>query len=201
MKKLLLVPFILLALDVQCQEVPSFEMPRTIVKFSPLYFFVNTFQLGIETFNADVSRSFNLDVGYRSSSYDYEDESGFDAELAYRRYVAPMRIHTRKSRQFYQGIYYCIFVRGETFQGKPYDYNIGRYSENAVRINSLAPGFTLGLQKTLWEIVFLDVSVGGGVKFSDGEGLNDPYYYESEITQPGYEGIFPRIGAKIGVRL
>lgn len=158
------------------------------------------FELGIETFNADFSRSFNLDIGFRSSSYDYEDGSGFDAEIAYRRYVAPMRIHTRKSRDFYQGIYYSVFVRGETFSGIPYDYYNGTPEPDEQRVNSIAPGFTLGLQKTLWEIIFLDVYFGGGVKISDAEDDGD-FYYDPDLTQPGYEGIFPRIGAKIGVRL
>ena len=183
------------------QDTTAFKMPRAIVKFSPLYFFSNTFEMGLEAFNADYSRSFNVDIGFRSDAYDYDDGTGFNLELAYRRYVAPMKLHTRKSRQFYQGIYYSIFLRGETFYGDYYEYNSPQ-TEDYQRVNSIAPGFTLGLQKTLWEIIFLDVYFGGGVKMSDAPEEDEyPYYTSPEITQPGYEGIFPRVGAKIGVRL
>jgi hypothetical protein len=203
MKGLLILPiafFIAIVPAAAQEDTGDFKVPRTTIKLSPLYFFANTFELGIEAFNADFTKSFNMDIGFRSGASDYSDGEGFNAEIAYRKYVSPISLHTRKTRQFYQGIYYSIFVMGETFNGERYDYS-GSGNEETTRVNTISPGFTLGLQKTLWQTVFLDVYFGGGIKLSDAEENVDDYYYDVSITEPGYEGIFPKVGVKIGVGL
>jgi hypothetical protein len=202
--KRLVIPFawlLVTSVTTVAQDTLSFKMPRATVKLSPIYFFANTFELGIEAFNSDFNKSFNIDVGFRSGSLDYSDGNGFSTEIAYRKYVAPMVLRTRKTRHFYQGIYYSLFVRAETFKGELYYYSGSPADEGATRVNSIAPGFTLGLQKTLWQIVFMDVYFGGGIKMSDGGKPSDDYYYDPGITEPGYEGIFPKVGVKIGVGL
>jgi hypothetical protein len=86
--------------------------------------------------------------------------------------------------------------------GRIYNSSTGIYnSDYKQTITSVSPGFTLGLQKTLWRVVFLDVYVGGGIRFSDITPPTTSQYYDSDITDPGYEGIYPKIGAKIGVGL
>jgi hypothetical protein len=67
-------------------------------------------------------------------------------------------------------------------------------------------GFTLGYQRTLWEVVFLEAFVGGGIQFSDrissGQLPPDGLIYQYDgITDPGYKGILPKIGLMIGIGL
>lgn len=214
MKKL--VVLILLAASIstfgQTEEItPKFTIPRTLIKIAPLQFFSNTLELGIESFNKDFSRSFEGSIGFRSGSGDFDDGNGMSAEIGYRRYVSPMKIRVRKERQFYQGIYYNVAFRAGYFNGTHnnyswYDPNTGTYHQDRVKesVRFFAPSFTLGLQKTLWQIIFLDVFIGGGIRFSEIERSNsnpDVFYFGDRLLEPGYDGIFPKIGAKIGVGL
>jgi hypothetical protein len=210
MRLTLFVYLLLLSSFSQAQETtPSFTIPRAVAKIAPLYFFNNTLDLGVEVFNSKFTKSFNASVGLRSGGINYVDGKGLGIEVGYRKYVSPMKLHTRKTKEFYQGIYYSLFFRGDYFKGTEnnyyYDYNSGnQYSGFTRKTNSIGPGFTIGLEKTFWEIIFIDFYIGGGIKFSDVEISGNPmnsYYRDYDIMDPGYEGIYPKIGAKIGVGL
>jgi hypothetical protein len=183
-------------------------LPKTVFKISPLHFFNSTFQFGTELFNTTQSRSLNIDIGVRSNSQLYDDVKGISAEIGYRKYVKPMTLRTRKSRQFYQGIYYNFFVRGSYFEGFKEDYVYdpfsggGTYVSHKLTARSIGPGFYMGLQKTIWEVVLMDIYVGGGIKISDiNPSDRGDFYYDDDLFDPGYEGIFPKIGIKFGIGL
>ncbi len=186
----------------QTDSVKYFKLPRTLIKISPLQFFSQTFELGIEAFDHNYSKSLNITAGLRTGSNSYDDGSGANLELGYRKYAAPMKFRSRNNHQSYQGIYYSLFVRGEYFKGKNQDYNYP--VEHSEKILSIAPGFTIGFQKTLWQIIVLDIYVGGGIKFTDIEHTNNPnnnYNNYYSIFDPGYSGIYPKTGVKIGIGL
>ncbi|MBL7856876.1 MAG: hypothetical protein JNM57_04240 [Cyclobacteriaceae bacterium] len=206
MKNLILtLTFLSCSLFVLAQDNDlEFKLPKTFIKLSPLQFALNTLELGIETFNPTYSKSFNLSAGLRSGSIAYDEGAGGSLEISFRKYAAPMKFRQRGNRMSYQGIYYSFFLRGEYFKGENTDYYYGsdpsKYTEKTL---SLTPGFTIGYQKTLWQILLLDVYVGGGVKFTDieypdGQPVYEPYY---DVFDPGYSGIYPKIGAKIGIGL
>ena len=207
MKKILVV-FTYLSfttiLFAQEDSEPGFKLPRAVLKISPFHFVVNTLELGVEAFNPSYSRSFNFSVGFRTGSNDYYDGNGASLELGYRKYAAPMKYRARGNRESYQGVYYSLFVRGEYFKGENNDYYYTGYPDSYTeKTYAIAPGFTIGFQKTLWQVILLDAYVGGGVKFSDVEYLTTPPDYEPYygIFDPGYSGIFPKIGVKIGIGL
>lgn len=185
---------------------PGFTLPRVVVKISPLQFAVNTLELGLEVFNPTYSKSFNINLGFRSNSdYYYYDGYGTSTEIAYRKYVAPMKYRERGGRESYQGIYYSLLARGEYFKGEDEynDYNTGSLNRYNEKIWSITPGFTIGYQKTIWKVILLDAYVGGGVKFTTIQrniSLSDDYNYYG-IFDPGYSGIYPKIGVKIGIGL
>lgn len=213
MKRFIFLLLISLPLSLSAQETPNstssedFSRPRGIIKISPLKFFISTFEIGVEAFNADFNRSFNIDLGFRSGNIEYEDGRGGSLEIGYRKYVTPMKLRERKTRRFYQGIYYSPSFHVGYFEGTDeyaYDPMGGVIYSNQEKITSFAPSFTLGLQKTLWEIIYLDVYIGGGIRFAriNRTGTNNyNEYYNDGLFQPGYEGIFPKIGLKIGVGL
>lgn len=196
-----------LSAKAQSEENKDFVLPKAVLKLSPFHFFNSTFQFGSEIFNQTRSRSFNIDVGVRSSSLTYDDAKGISTEIGFRKYVKPMTLRQRKSRQFYQGIYYNIFIQGSYFEGysQEYIYNPttgGAYDRYKITVKSIAPGFYMGLQKTLWEVVLMDAYIGGGVKISEIDRSQQVgYYYDDELFAPGYEGIYPKIGIKIGIGL
>lgn len=204
MRNFILPLLLVVSFELWSQEIDdenSFIVPRSLIKIAPLQFFSSTLEMGIENFNADRNKSFNIDIGFRSGSADFRRGKGISTEIAYRKYASGLKMHTRKDRRFYQGIYYSVFVKAIYFKGEE------RYSFSTIdpvyddqEIWNVGPGFTLGLQKTLWQIIYLDVFIGGGIKFSTYSDGGDPYF-EPTITDPGYEGIYPKIGAKIGIGL
>lgn len=192
------------------QNAPGAEdvkMPKALIKLSPLQLFSNTLELGIETFNSNYSKSFQGTVGFRSGSNEFDKGKGLSADVAFRKYVLPMELRSRKGRDFYQGIYYSVFLAGSYFEAEQtstwWDVNGTPTTTGfTVEIKSISPGFTIGLQKTIWKVLTLDAFIGGGIKFSESHysGTNYTPYYQG-IWDPGYDGIYPKFGAKIGVGL
>ena len=207
-KSLLLIAYFLFSYILLAQDnpEPSFNLPRTLLKISPFQFALQTFELGIEKFNSNYSKSFNLSGGVRTGSDATDNGIGGNLELAYRKYPAPMKIRSRNNHDSYQGIYYSFFLRGEYFKGddKYYFGNSSFSTDYTATSNSIAPGFTIGYQRTFWQIIILDAYIGGGVKFSKTEfdpgPPNNNYLYYT-IFDPGYSGVIPKIGVKIGIGL
>jgi hypothetical protein len=194
-----------LCTGVYAQETSSdgFKLPRHLIKIAPLKLFTNTLEISLESFNAQFSRSFQASVGLRSGGYG--NYNGVSLDLAYKKYVAPMAYHTRGNREYYQGLYYSFFINGSCHESVYEDYNYWNGSTTVTEVRetiySTGSGFSLGWHKTLWKALFLDVYVGGGIRFSD---VQPPSTYGRryyDITEPGYEGIYPVIGARIGVGL
>ncbi len=182
----------------------SFTLPKTIIKISPLQFAIQTFEIGIEQFNSAYSKSFNVSAGIRTGSNNYENGFGGGIELGFRKYAAPMKFRVRNNRESYQGIYYGFFARGDYFKGEDAYYNSG--SNTIDKISSIGAGFTIGFQKTIWQIIILDMYVGGAYRYSDiqqsGYYNGQPDYRSTyDIFDPGYTGIYPKIGLKIGIGL
>lgn len=180
------------------------KLPRASIKITPLHFFSSTFQFGTEIFNTSYSRSFNLDIGLKSSSFSYDEAFGFTTEVGFRKYVKPMTYQEGKRKGFHQGIYYNFYLQGGYFEGEGYyDFFFDFNPEDInVTIVSISPGFYIGLQRTLWEVMFLDVYVGGGYRASNIDyTLSPSQEIDYDITEPGYKGIYPRLGLKLGIGL
>ncbi len=203
MKKTLnLLVLLALCFSAKAQEAnDDFKMPKALIKIYPQAFFVSTFQLGLEIFNPSFSRSFNLDLGLRTNgSITYEGYSGAYGEIAYRKYFVPMKLTDKVTRKYYMGVYYSVGFKGGYYKTQKQDYNGNYYNDTETRLWGLSPSFTIGLQKTIWQVLVLDMFVGGAV------GI--PVYPEGELEvrypsflEPAYKGIYPKIGIKIGVGL
>lgn len=185
-------------------EVP--KLSKATIKIAPLHFFTNTFQFGTELFNNSHSRSFNLDIGLKTSSSEFDDASGYSLEAGYRKYVKPMTYREGKGDGFHQGIYYNFYLQGGYFQGSGYYSNFfDQIAEDYdVKITYFSPGFYLGLQRTLWEVIFLDVYIGGGFKISNIDHTSsylDRDDLDYNVFEAGYEGIYPKLGVKLGIGL
>lgn len=179
----------------QAQIEDDFQMPKAIIKIYPQTFFINTFQLGIETFNSDFSRSFNFDAGIRTRNENWDEGySGWFGEIAYRKYFVPMKIR----RKNYMGVYYSIAFKAGHYKTETYVDSGPGYEET--ELWSYSPSFTIGIQKTIWQVLLLDMFVGGalGIPVYPDNAIKVDY---ADILDPAFKGIYPKIGVKIGVGL
>lgn len=186
------------------------QLPRASIKISPLHFFSGTFQLGFEFFNPSYSRSLNIDLGFRTGADDYRSANGFSGELGIRKYVKPLTQHEAiingKEKSFYQGIYYNLYIQGGYFKGEDskssFLSTFSGVTQHDVTINYVSPGFYIGLQRTLWEVLMIDFYLGGGFRITESKYTPElSEDIEFDIFDPGYEGIYPKLGIKIGIGL
>lgn len=189
---------------------PEPELPRSSIKIAPLHFFSGTFQFGFEFFNPSYSRSLNIDLGFRTGSDDYRSANGFSGELGLRKYVKPLTrqetIINGKEKSFYQGIYYNFYLQGGYFSGKDSRSSFlspfSGVTEHDVTITYISPGFYIGLQRTLWEVLMIDIYLGGGFRMAENDYTPElSEEIELDIFDPGYQGIYPKLGIKIGIGL
>jgi len=216
MKTIFLSVSLVLALTLSAQEQNALPS-RTLLKFSPQHFFVNTLMVGTEHFNSTLSGSWNFSVGVRNQGNNNSfgpNILGADVNVQYRRYVRPMQATvSRKNRSFTQGVYVGPFIQGgfhtveNTFGvmlitdpfGNPVQHRRGWMYETW----NVAGGFTLGVQRTLWQVLVLDVFAGGGLRHANTNVISNEFgnVFFNDVFDPGYTGIFPRIGFKIGITL
>lgn len=223
MKTLLIGALTFSFLSAFAQTEPTAAASRTLFKVSPQNFTQNTLKLGFERFNKKFSNSYLLYLTGMVDNDAHEDMyadnygyDGFGAEFQFRRYVSPLTQYTTKrGRNYYQGIYLSGYVQAghysgdrmyETYTPNPdggYFYTDFQVNED---IGNYGMGFTIGVQRTLWNIIFFDLFIGGGVQLSDiirSGKLPDAMYFADyrTITDPGYQGIMPKIGLHIGLGL
>jgi hypothetical protein len=216
---LLLAVLSLVSFATFAQETETIS--RTIFKLSPQHFIHNSLKAGIERFNTTHSGSFaffatgrleNADNAFLPEGYD-----GLAGEIQFRKYISPMKLRTsRKNNTYHQGIYGAAYLQGGSYSGgfsdeySFYDPNTGQYVTQynysfKESVTNYGFGFALGYQKTVWQVVFLEAFVGGGIQFSQrtisGNKPEQGFFGYSGIADPGFEGILPKIGLHIGIGL
>lgn len=198
-------------------ETPS----RTIFKLSPQHFIRNSLKAGIERFNENHSGSvaFFVTGMMAQDQNSFRDQyNGLAGELQLRKYISPMKsVTSRNDRVYSQGVYGAAYLQGGSYSGNFKEENhytdpttgnpatqvLYDYKEN---VGNWGFGFTLGYQKTLWQVIFLEAFVGGGVQFSDrtvSGFMPNTYYFGGDdgIVDPAFRGILPKIGIHIGIGL
>jgi hypothetical protein len=205
MKYLTCILFICVVAASHAQQVEANRspVPRALIKISPLQFFSQTLELSVEMLNHDYSRALQISGSLRSGQSDYIDGHGAGGTLAYRKYVRPLTTPTQRNPEAVQGIYYSVFLKADYFTGEEQYWGQSQFDKTEEEIASVSPGFSIGLQRTIFEVLFLDVYIGGGIKFAavNYVGFTPSEQLDYDVFHPGYDGIYPVVGIKIGVGL
>ncbi|MEL6560091.1 MAG: hypothetical protein AAFQ94_18015 [Bacteroidota bacterium] len=184
---------------------------KSIIKLAPFQFVDNTFFLSYESFNQDFTKSFNVGLGFKTASDFNEEELGFKYEVQYRFYVNGFKPYTpkRKEASYRRGIYASVYFSGlytqieSEFSTFDPVGNFSTFRTNERTINAFNPGVTIGIQRSVWDILYLDFYVGGGVRFAsvrDSDDLFPDNRFEfQDIYDTDYEGVFPKIGINVGI--
>jgi len=205
------------------QEDQHISVPRSLIKLAPQNFTQNELKILTEFF-LDSARKKSLVFAvygrlskkyfnnfypnnqyYQPGTYSNSEGSynGLGSEIAYRKYVGPFKqLITNHGKPYLQGIYSSIYMQGGYFVGKNTNSSyyfgnpnpFGQY-DTEEKVTNFGLGFTIGLQRTIWEVLFIDVYVGGGMQFSN-RGRN-----EVPLSDPGYQGVMPNFGLQVGIRL
>ena len=222
MKFLFFLAGIILPLFLHGQDSDPVGPKRNVLKIAPQQFRVKSLKLGVEHFNASFTHSYSLYATIRKEKDNQIDNpvgyDGLGGEFHYRTYLKPLKSYaTRNNKTYTQGIYLSGFIQGHAFSGDQYyqfrefDSNSGEIFTTEYRlhesIGNWATGFTIGLQHVFWQILTVDVYVGGGIQWSDviSSGTLPPNYFFTSPTydyeDPRFNGILPKVGAQIGIGL
>ncbi|HCM77463.1 MAG TPA: hypothetical protein DIS90_13850 [Cytophagales bacterium] len=219
---LLLVPVLSFS-----QNPDDSDLKRNVLKIAPQQFAVKSLKIGVERFNSGFNKSYSLYLTFRKEkSNELQFPAGYDGlggEFQYRTYLKPLASYqNRNGKGYHQGIYLSGYVQGNAFSGDQFylysyvDPTTGGYFvapfNRRVSIGNWGTGFTIGLQSVLWEVVTLDAYVGGGFQWSDviGERYGPPpLNYDPEYSlnttynysDPEFQGVLPKAGIHIGIRL
>ncbi|MFM2376821.1 MAG: hypothetical protein RLZZ165_1918 [Bacteroidota bacterium] len=181
---------------------------KSILKISPFHFIGGTFLLSYERMIREEKSSLMLSVGLHSRSsqeYDYvgsSPEFGVQEELQYRLYLVPPQNFSRNGREvwYFKGFYAGPYASHRLLQRtvSVWDYFTQQNTTQTESLNELAGGVILGVQIAMGNRFFMDLYTGGGIKRSFGQirtGTN------ISVIEPGYNGVYPKIGFQIGIGL
>ncbi|MBL7871336.1 MAG: hypothetical protein JNM78_06980 [Cyclobacteriaceae bacterium] len=212
----------------QDQNEQTLTTPRALFKVAPQNFALNTLKIGTEVFNKSGTKSYSLylygrfDGNHESEPHYYGDDvyKGVGGEFQYRKYVSPMKSYvTRRNKSYLQGIYVSGYVQAASFKQEgdftytTYDWNTGMRNTYSFYVDentaNWGTGFTFGLHRTFWSVLFVDAYLGGGIQWSDtiinytpSQPIPNAYYSSySGITSPDYQGIMPKFGIQLGILL
>jgi len=226
MRVLSLSLFVLISISAICQDQASLSLPRALFKVAPQNFAENTLKIGTEIFNKKRTKSYSLyvygrfDSNNSSEPYYYGDDfyKGLGGEFQYRKYISPLQNYTtRKGKTFLQGIYVSGYLQAAAYKNEgefiyySYDPSTGQHTNYHVTmeesIGNWGTGFTIGVHRTLWNVLYIDAYIGGGIQWSDVIRMSNSnlsnYNYSSYsgITDPAYQGIMPKFGLQLGIAL
>jgi hypothetical protein len=173
MRKLFIATAMLLSSFLYGQDAT--KLPFTyncIVRVSPMNFFWNNFQVGLEIpFNISNALLIMPNVTYN------QHKSGVGLELQYKYYVInKFQANGTSCNKIYVGLY-------GLYRGFSYDNVTGHRAGSG--------GIIAGYNYVFFKRFHVDVYIGGGIRGSDGS--------TDDFTDIGYKGIVPRIGLDFGI--
>lgn len=181
---------------------------KNIIKLSPFHFVEGTFLLSYERMLRDQKSSLMLSAGLHSrtardfSTGNANPEFGVQEELQYRLYVVPPQNRSKNGRGFwyFKGFYAGPYLSHRLLQRTVavWDWILQQNTAQNENMNEVAGGVVLGLQIAMGNRFFMDFYTGGGIKRSFGQIRQTSFI---PVTEPGYNGVYPKIGFQIGIGL
>jgi hypothetical protein len=183
------------------------QSPVNLIKIVPQSLPNNTLKISWEH---GTSSKASINVSPFITLYDRKNEKvwGAGIELAKKIYVSRMDSAAPLKGFYGAGSFSYAFYSTEykryddsTFTGiygNPTRTSSGRiYHET---INQIGADLFLGYQFPIKKVLYIDVYLGGGLRYSfSSEGSNS--YYKSGINDYAYIGVIPKAGVKIGLKI
>jgi hypothetical protein len=176
-----------------------------ILKLSPQHFLVNTMKIDFEIFNNPKS---SIIFSPSMAAFDQDDEKviGGGLELGKRFYV--LNKDSLKMNGFYAQVslqykYFDATYRETKYWSSSsyyYGYDSITYTSYKETIHQLGGDFVFGYQVSVKNIFYIDLYFGGGMRMGI-SSRGDDTYYKSSLMDYAYNGIVPKTGVKLGLRI
>lgn len=137
---------------------------KKMVHFNPFALMIGGFELGFEK-PTTTKESFLFNFGYYLSEEagfldlkdDFKNMSGVRIDIQYRFY--------KKTNNYIKNVYFAPFLNIKTMTAEMGEYNMLDKKTYYVSksATTLSVGYLLGLRKSIFENVYLDLGIGGGV--------------------------------------
>lgn len=212
MKNLFTIATLIVVATTTLPAQDSLSNPRAIIKLNPIELFSSTFMMEYENIykNGTKGLAFGLGATFNDRpDYGNERTVGLKGEIVTKTYFGGFKQKvSKKDRNYLLGIYGAFFLRGgyEESEREFYSYNPnGSTMETNTRKGIwMFPGAMVGISRTYWDYLLVDVYIGAGVRITDVSNSNadfDYYYYYNRISPLDYSGVSPNIGFKLGLLL
>jgi hypothetical protein len=192
MRKLLLILLVSSSFSIKAQKAEDLGYSG-VVKFSPVQFLLNTFQLSYEQVISK-TQSFQINGGVCYYDRDYDYREGYIGEFQYRCYI--LRNETSDYNTLHN-LYFSPYLMGKHFvvESSVYHYasGVNYYEISRDEFNAMSGGIIIGINCLVGKRFHIDMFFGGGLHTSNSEG-ND-----NNATQPGFKGISLRGGIDLGI--
>ena len=144
-------------------------------------------------FNIEIEKRFYVPYlkDYKKPKNDNANRYGF--------YISPY-LQIESQSQKFQNNYYNTF---DTIKQAPLNPAVLVESSGSSKIFAVTPGFTIGTQTSLWDVAYLDLFLGAGLRILDNNPTVNfhPYNYSSNSNSYNTRGIVPKIGFAVGIKL
>ncbi|MEX0967086.1 MAG: hypothetical protein WD077_07600 [Bacteroidia bacterium] len=202
---LCLLAILVAAAPLKAQMVEE-RLGRNFLYASPFHFFDGNVYLGLERFNKTYQRSFVLNTGFVSKAND-KRTAGILIQPEIRKYYLSNFLNNDtagidwKLKGVYAGIFLHYSYLHEDYRKEFQTPTHTTFEYINAQYQSYAIGTSLGLVASIYKWLHVNFYVGGGIKFTDIKDPDPTLAEEGDVplTSPAYEGIFPRVGAQIGI--
>ena len=185
-----------------------------VIKLSPLHFFDRSIQVNGELFKKNFKTSLLLGfTGTYRSDKEVIDKGG-SLEIQFRHYPRTFRADTNNwyrnsAAGFYVGLSASVGVNAYTVLTQSY-VSSTQTLEYSTTANSqwVTPSVLIGYQLIVWESMYLDFYVGGGIKLNNVEKSTnipgadpDDQLNNTSLFSRYYTGVLPKLGFTLGIGL
>ncbi len=186
--------FIVSSACLSAQNDFEYEMFDNEIKLDVFPLFNNTFGVAYEHYFHQASSVMGK-ASFILMESSYENRMGAKVEGQYRFYAYSNDVPID---MYFSGLFFAPFLQYEYIDFVESPDNIAQREHYF--FSSVRGGILAGLQFFLYERFVLEVSLGGGIKYTIDETPFVPAEYSGDVTDPGYNGIVPKGHALFGVR-
>lgn len=192
MKHLFFVLLTSIAVSCFGQFGPSKSSPdyKNIIRTSVSQFTLSTFQLSYERFLKPTT-SVYISPSFHFIDRTYEQSWGTRIEFQYRYYAFVNQREMSSARIYFAPYLYDQYMFEEY---NIYDYSSSLENNISDYYNVMSVGILAGLSYSFAGRINADIYIGGGLRKAS--GVDD--HTDTELFQPAFSGITPRLGFELG---